>query len=608
MTTSSLLSAAGVPSNVGTAYAKWTNTVPNNLFSGNTLAAVGIATNGSVLLASCTGGTSYGGFINASNVSGDVFSYNGVAATIGQVAYGSGLWVRARNGTNSGVDYSSNGTTTWVTVTTNVAFAVNALRFAGGRFFAMGPAGQMSTSTDGITWSALSPGGATQYNCVAWTGSVYVAVGESGICVTSPDLVTWTSRSTGTTDALKAVEYKSGVLIAVGANQRIIRSTDNGASWTTYSYGGTFTYNDVRATPTYFVLCGAPQEVVGPRVMYSTDGSSWTQASIPTIDRCYSLLQMAVMGEAVFIIGVLAISPASVRYSFILSYIAGSASCSLYATSAGFSLVTYIASTNKWFASSTALMYVSDDGYSWTPYYFGISGGSSINPLSKVAYGAGGYVVGATDGIYRSTNGTTWTRVDLTPSVVNIVYGNSQFIATTAGGNVSSSTDGITWAAFTVGTGAAGFRTSALVYALGQWYAGTGTTMYYSVNGVTGWTALAGTPPSRGMIYTGVNFVSVNTASYVGTSPTCVTWTSRNPGYSATTMNAVDYNPTQNVVSVGGATASRYSTSTDHGVTWAVRTSAVLGSSTFTISVNSIASDALGSCLAGSGSSLKRTP
>ena len=606
MTTSSLIfAAAGV--STGTPYVTWTNATPNNLLNGNTLAAVGITTNGSVLLASCTGGTSYGGF---GNTTGTTFTYNGVAATIGQVAYGNSVWVRARNGSSTGVDYSPDGTVTWTTALTNVAYAVTGLRFANGRFFAMGASGQMSTSTDGATWSALAPGGTTQYNCVAWTGSVYVAVGQNGICVTSPDLVTWTSRSTGVTDALRAVEYKSGVLVAVGANRRILRSTDNGVSWTSQSYvSGGFTYNDVRATPTKFITCGTSPETVtpGPQVLYSSDGVTWTQATIPAIDICYALLQIAVIGETAYIIGTMAITTGGSRYSFIISYTTSGTTCSIFAIGQPFGAVTYISATNKWFASCSGLMYVSSDGYSWTPYFIGISGGAAIGIVSKVAYGAGVYVVGATNGIYSSTNGTTWTRVSTQASVNNIVYAASKFVATAAAGLVNSSTDGVTWTAFGLGP-AAGFRTNALVYALGKWYCGTSTTMITSVDGVTGWTTIASTPPSLGMTYTGVNFVNVNTASYVGTSPDCITWTQRNPGYNSTTMSAVDYNSTLNVVSVGGNTASRYSTSTDHGVTWTVRTTNVLGTGTTTFAINGIASDSIGSSIVCTAGLIKRTP
>ena len=118
------------------------------------------------------------------------------------------------------------------------------IEFANGQFLAVGTAGEIMTTPDGVSWSYIVSGTNENLTSVTYRdepeNGLYVAVGEFGTIVTSPDSVNWTVRDSGIDDALTGVTYGNGTFIAVGFvawtpaigyKEKILSST-NGIDWT----------------------------------------------------------------------------------------------------------------------------------------------------------------------------------------------------------------------------------------------------------------------------------------------------------------------------------------------------------------------------------------
>lgn len=85
-----------------------------------------------------------------------------------------------------------------------------------------GPSGIYS-STNLITWTLRQS--TTNMYGVSWCETQFVAVGSAGKIFTSPDGVTWTSRTSGTTADLHGAAGRNGVILVVGYDGTVLRSS-----------------------------------------------------------------------------------------------------------------------------------------------------------------------------------------------------------------------------------------------------------------------------------------------------------------------------------------------------------------------------------------------
>lgn len=113
---------------------------------------------------------------------------------------------------------ASNGTGTWV---------------------AVGDAGKIASSTDGITWTQRTSNfGTTNIRWVAYGGGTWVAVGDSGKISTSTDATTWTAVTTATSGwstsyGIYHVAYGNGNWVGNNTNGTLKQTTDPTGAWTT---------------------------------------------------------------------------------------------------------------------------------------------------------------------------------------------------------------------------------------------------------------------------------------------------------------------------------------------------------------------------------------
>jgi len=106
------------------------------------------------------------------------------------------------------------------------------------RWVAVGNTGALATSDSATasSWtSRTSSFGTTKINYVASNGfDLYVAVGDAGKLATSPDGITWTQRtSTFGTNTIRGVVYGGGYWVAVGGTSTPVMATStDGITWT----------------------------------------------------------------------------------------------------------------------------------------------------------------------------------------------------------------------------------------------------------------------------------------------------------------------------------------------------------------------------------------
>lgn len=202
----------------------------------------------------------------------------------------------------------------------------------------------------------------------------------------------------------------------------------------------------------------------------------------------------------------------------------------------------------------------------WTPLQsFGTTN------MQQVAYGNNKFVAIGAAYAASTSNGTSWAVVSHGVASSNAVgYGNNLWLigGGNSTGNLSTSTDLITWTARTSNTtsGIIALNYGNGLYLYGTPNGGIGT----STDGIT-WTSRTSNSAGGDVLSIGYynNQYIATGYDYIGTSPTGATWTARTRPFSARQIWGVAYG---NSVYVTVANSGGIATSTD-AVTWTVRTS-----------------------------------
>jgi len=158
-------------------------------------------------------------------------------------------------------------------------------------YVAVGTAGTIITSPDGIAWTNHSI--TTQnLNAVAFGGVNFVAVGDKGVIWYSPNGTSWTAASLGITNPphFQSVAYGNGTFVAVASNGSAYYTTNPAGTWTKASfvtansgalYGVTYVSTGTFAG---FVAVGAAGAVWASSDGSGTSGSSWAKVTTGAVN------------------------------------------------------------------------------------------------------------------------------------------------------------------------------------------------------------------------------------------------------------------------------------------------------------------------------------
>ncbi|OIR03186.1 hypothetical protein GALL_147060 [mine drainage metagenome] len=164
---------------------------------------------------------------------------SGTNNTLYAVANGNALVVAA--GANGTIITTNNSGTSWITDSSPTGYSLYGVAYGvakgiTGTYVAVGAAGTLLYSTDGVTWylAANSPLPTIDLKGVTYGGldangyGVFVAVGNSGTVLTSEDGITWTQQTSTTipnTSNLNSVTYTAyRRFMAVGSDGNIYYS------------------------------------------------------------------------------------------------------------------------------------------------------------------------------------------------------------------------------------------------------------------------------------------------------------------------------------------------------------------------------------------------
>jgi hypothetical protein len=198
------------------------------------------------------------------------------------VAYGGGVFVAVGShkfrwdGMNWSEQLSQTvgGATKWLRAiaygTVGVGGPNSPKRF--GLFVAVGDAGTIVTSLDGVTWATNNSVTTDTFKTIAYGNQRFVAAAESGKIFTSPDGANWT-HVTSTASYFRALTFGNNVFVGVLDSKRVLKSSD-GASWTDLMSTGLANalINSINyGFDTFIVVGGAGS------IYTSVDGVAWAK-------------------------------------------------------------------------------------------------------------------------------------------------------------------------------------------------------------------------------------------------------------------------------------------------------------------------------------------
>jgi hypothetical protein len=148
---------------------------------------------------------------------------NASTKTLMDATYGNGLFVtvgRTPGGSSGSILTSSDG----VTWTNRSASNLSGICFANGLFVAVGDAGLIRTSVNGVNWTTQASGVTVSLWDVGYGDGFFLAVGDQGTLLTSPNGASWTRRSSFTSQSLQRVTYGRGTFVVVGGGSTVLQS------------------------------------------------------------------------------------------------------------------------------------------------------------------------------------------------------------------------------------------------------------------------------------------------------------------------------------------------------------------------------------------------
>lgn len=225
-------------------------------------------------------------------------------------------------------------------------------------------------------------------------------------------------------------------------------------------------------------------------------------------------------------------------------------------------------------------VYRSTNGTTWTKTAVAVSATySAISYCPAFGGGTAVFVLGTNSGgIQTSPDGTTWTsRTSNVASQINAIANgnvgaNGTIVAVGGAGVITVSSDsGATWTAATYQTGVA---LTGVAYSPtnNNWVACGLSIIMTSTNGTTWNTHMATIGGNNSLFFGNGLYITCGNNCLLATSPDLITWTARTSAVPNVTFNAGAYGASTYVIVGNNSTTGRIQSSPD-GITWTNRTS-----------------------------------
>ena len=197
-----------------------------------------------------------------------------VGSTYG--CYGNGVYVViAGYSDNYYLMYSTNGTSWNVGYTTTTS--IQKVCYGNEKFVAtMFTSNYVLYSTNGKTWSKATVSSTNRkwYPCKYCNGYYIIIESRGQYFAYSTNATSWTEVASGFTSDYYDIAYGAGKYVAISHNSMTNRYSTNLTTWTSSTIGSsTDNWNAIIYENNIFVA------ISNTKIMYSTDGLSWTQAS-----------------------------------------------------------------------------------------------------------------------------------------------------------------------------------------------------------------------------------------------------------------------------------------------------------------------------------------
>jgi hypothetical protein len=440
----------------------------------------------------------------------------------------------------TGQTSSSTDGDNWVTIT-NAFTAMYAAAYGAGKFVVAGIVGGVSglyTSTDAVTWSLTADltgytsfsGGQIVFGGTRWIAYKYATT--TPVYLTSTDGVTWTTLASGATTNVASggtLYYLNGTWITQGSTASYNTSTD-GVNWTARSSAqGSSSYLLGEAGGKFVSVLSSTTSTT----YYSTDAVTWT--SVNNAFTSTTISSLIKVGNTL-------IAQASNNYGF--------ATTDGVSWNDGVTMSAGDGTITSQVAEAAGVYYLKrlNIGASHLARTMSSPTGFNVKYSSKIlglAYGNGVYAAVSDNGdLSTSSDGITWTHRATpwtsTSTTGDIAFGNGKFILFTRS-SMYYSTDAVTWSFVTVSaTDTSGHR----VYYLNGKYILISSVgdLYTSINGLN-WaskgapTGFSSTVIAKDMAYGNGTYVVVGTSAQMATSKDLVVW---NSGRQITTNVAIN--------------------------------------------------------------------
>ncbi|MCX6953889.1 MAG: hypothetical protein NTV51_17200, partial [Verrucomicrobia bacterium] len=216
------------------------------------------------------------------------------------VVYGNGLFVavgdKATNQDIPGINqgrigavYTSADGWNWQEQTSGVRGSIlRQIAFGGGRFVAVGTAGVVVYSDDGVAWQRAVHPVVTSWAGVAYGAGRFVVVGSG--TMTSPDGVTWSVQAGTAANTYSAIRYvNGGFFLSLSYFSGPVQRSLDGVNWTGITLASSTSVNDlafynglwVAATNSGGNVFEGSALVATDALQVSADGNQWTGVRSP---------------------------------------------------------------------------------------------------------------------------------------------------------------------------------------------------------------------------------------------------------------------------------------------------------------------------------------